>query len=160
MITLANILLSTVLLAVLDSSSTRRAPSSAKTVEQPATMTGAWHVVWDSDIRSNRGVVERVNKRSTAQLVLSQRGDSVTGRWVDGLLNDAASTEPGVAVSGAVHGDTLIITTGQVRSSRGGIRVSMHGVRHGEKIAGTMYVELAGLAPAPRKWEGERRSGR
>jgi hypothetical protein len=120
-------------------------------------VTGTWSAMFDSDITIQRDTFI-VKARGPATLVLTQRGDSVTGTWKSG-------SSPARDVSGTFDGRVLRLTTGRRESE---IRVNGEPVKmmtrtdwmatlQGNRLTGTLFIRLGDREPPARRWEADRK---
>ena len=120
-------------------------------------VTGTWNAMFDSDITMQKDSFV-VKARRPALFVLVQKGDSVTGTWGSGSL-------PTVPVRGTYDGRVLRLTTGQRESEirvngearKMMIRTDWMGSLQGNRLSGTMFVNIGDREPPARRWEADRK---
>jgi hypothetical protein len=142
----------TLILSVMAALPSSRAPHRVD-------VTGTWLVTWDSGVRTNGAEVIAVTRRGTAELRLTQRGDTVTGFWITPVPLGESAEWP---VTGVVRGSELSLVSDTRLVAVGGREVPTHytwtGSINAAEMRGTMHVHFGSDAAPPRRWEATRGS--
>jgi hypothetical protein len=129
----------------------------AVTTANAQAVTGTWSATFDSDMTMKKDSFV-VKSRGPATLVLTQRGDSVSGTWSSGLGGARD-------VHGTFDGRVLRLTTGlnesEVRINgephKMKVRTDWMGTMQGNRLAGTMFIRIGDREPPARRWEADRK---
>jgi hypothetical protein len=142
------------LAATIVATITAAAPVAAQT--SAANVAGSWSVTWDAGVRSQDDRVIEVVQRATGRLVLTARGDSLSGTW------QGTPTTPSVAIAGSVRNGLITLdTTPRAITDEGRtytLRLRLEGRLERDRLLGVIFLRLTeGDRPVPaRRFEGRR----
>jgi hypothetical protein len=124
---------------------------------QAGGVAGEWVVDWDSGLRTDKGRVIAVQRRSRGVLTLTQHGDSVSGTWASGFRGPRGEDAGPIPVRGLLRGGALALVAEAARPGAPPPGITFQGELANGALTGTMYIVLGSLPPAPRRWEARRK---